>query len=126
MSTITSISNTANATYNGNVVQSSPAVTQLLLTPSITKTVDKSTASIGEILTYTVDIENESEVPITGVTFSDTIPVGSNYVTGSFTANGTIVTPEISGSTISYNIPSIDATGTFPITFQTVVVGGES
>ena len=126
MATITSISNTANATFNGDVIQSEPAVTQLLLPPTVTKTVDKSTASIGELLTYTVNIGNGSEVPLTGVTFSDTIPVGSNYVTGSFTADGAQVTPTISGSTISYSIPSIESSGNYPITFQTVVVGGES
>lgn len=125
MATITSVSNTASATFNGNVTQSAPAVTQLTLDPTITKTVDKSTASIGEILTYTVTIGNESEVPITSVTFSDTLPVGTNYVTGSFTVDGVSVTPSISGSTISYQIPSIEAAGNTVITLQAMVVGGE-
>ena len=125
MATITSVSNTASATFNGNVTQSAPAVTQLTLDPTITKTVDKPTASIGEILTYTVTIGNESEVPITNVTFSDTLPVGTSYVTGSFTVNGVSVTPSISGSTISYQIPSIDAAANSVITLQAMVVGGE-
>ena len=125
MATITSISNTASATFNGNITQSAPAVTQLTLDPTITKTVDKSVASIGEILNYTVTIGNESEVPISGVTFSDSIPVGSNYVTGSFEINGVSATPSVSGNTISYVIPSIDASGNSVISFQTMVVGGE-
>lgn len=125
MATITSISNTASATFNGNVTQSAPAVTQLTLDPTIEKSVDKPTASIGEILTYTVTIGNESEVPISGVTFSDSIPVGSNYVTGSFTVDGVSTTPSISGNTISYVIPSIDAASNSIISFQTMVVGGE-
>lgn len=125
MATITSISNTASATYNGNTTQSLPAITQLTLDPSITKTVDKATAAIGEILTYNITISNESEVPISGVTFSDAIPVGSNYVTGSFTVNGTSVTPSISGNTLSYEISSIEANGSSVITLQVMVVGGE-
>jgi len=125
MATITSVSNTASATFNGNVTQSAPAVTQLTLDPTIAKTVDKSTASIGEILTYTITIGNESEVPINEVTFSDTLPVGTSYVTGSFTVNGISATPSISGSTISYQIPSIDAAGNSIITLQAMVVGGE-
>lgn len=125
MAAITSLSNTASATYNGNVVQSSAAVTQLQLNPTVTKTVDKSTASIGEILTYTVTIGNPGEVPLTDVLFSDTIPVGSSYVTGSFTANGAPVTPTVTGTTISYSVPTIDANGNYVITFQVMVVGGE-
>ena len=78
MATITSISNVASAEHNGSIVESSAAVTQLLLDPTIEKTVDKSVATIGEILTYTVTIENVSEIPISNVTFSDDIPVGSN------------------------------------------------
>lgn len=125
MAEITSLSNIANATYNGNVVQSAAAVTQLQLNPTVTKTVDKATASIGEILTYTVTIGNPGEVPLTDVLFSDTIPVGSSYVTGSFTANGATVTPTVTGTTISYSIPSIDANGNYVITFQVMVIGGE-
>lgn len=125
MATITSVSNTASATFNGNVTQSAPAVTQLTLDPTITKTVDKPTASIGEILTYTITIGNESEVPITNITFSDTLPVGTSYVTGSFTVNGVSVTPSVSGSTISYQIPSIEAAANSVITLQAMIVGGE-
>ena len=125
MATITSVSNTASATFNGNVTQSAPAVTQLTLDPTIEKTVDKSTASIGEILTYTITIGNESEVPITNVTFTDTLPVGTNYVTGSFTVDGVSFTPSISGSTISYQIPSIEGAGNTVISLQAMVVGGE-
>lgn len=124
MATITSISNVANAAYNGSIVESSAAVTQLLLDPTIEKTVDKSVATIGEILTYTVTIENVSEIPISNVVFSDDIPVGSNYVVGSFTVNGVTVTPTITESVLSYSISSIPASSSMVISFQTIVVGG--
>ena len=124
MATITSISNVANAAYNGSIVESSAAVTQLLLDPTIEKTVDKSVATIGEILTYTVTIENVSEIPISNVTFSDDIPVGSNYVVGSFTVNGVTVTPTITESVLSYSMSSIPASSSMVISFQTIVVGG--
>ena len=126
MATITSISNVASAAYNGSIVESSAAVTQLLLDPTIEKTVDKSVATIGEILTYAVTIENVSEIPISNVTFSDDIPVGSNYVVGSFTVNGVTVTPTITESVLSYSISSIPASSSMVISFQAIVVGGEN
>jgi uncharacterized repeat protein (TIGR01451 family) len=126
MATITSISNVASAEHNGSIVESSAAVTQLLLDPTIEKTVDKSVATIGEILTYTVTIENVSEIPISNVTFSDDIPVGSNYVVGSFTVNGVTVTPTITESVLSYSISSIPASSSMVISFQAIVVGGEN
>ena len=126
MATITSISNVASAAYNGSIVESSAAVTQLLLDPTIEKTVDKSVATIGEILTYTVTIENVSEIPISNVVFSDDIPVGSNYVVGSFTVNGVTVTPTITESVLSYSISSIPASSSMVISFQAIVVGGEN
>ena len=126
MATITSISNVASAAYNGSIVESSAAVTQLLLDPTIEKKVDKPVATIGEILTYTVTIENVSEIPISNVTFSDDIPVGSNYVVGSFTVNGVTVTPTITESVLSYSISSIPASSSMVISFQAIVVGGEN
>ncbi len=126
MATITSISNVASAEHNGSIVESSAAVTQLLLDPTIEKTVDKSVATIGEILTYTVTIENISEIPISNVVFSDDIPVGSNYVVGSFTVNGVTVTPTITESVLSYSISSIPASSSMVISFQAIVVGGEN
>lgn len=126
MATITSINNVASAEHNGSIVESSAAVTQLLLDPTIEKTVDKSVATIGEILTYTVTIENISEIPISNVVFSDDIPVGSNYVVGSFTVNGVTVTPTITESVLSYSISSIPASSSMVISFQAIVVGGEN
>ena len=125
MATITSINNVANASFNGNTIESNNAVTQLVLDPSVTKSVDKATASIGEILTYSINITNNSELEMSNVVFSDTVPVGSNYITNSFTVNGTSVTPTVTGTTLSYNISSIPAANSANISFQVIVIGGE-
>ena len=57
-----------------------------------TKTVDSATASLGDTLTYTVDVENTGQDGATGTTFSDLIPEGAVYVPGSITVNGVAVT----------------------------------
>lgn len=126
MAIITSISNTAAAQYNGNTITSQPANTILLLDPTITKSVDKSTASLNENITYTVTISNISEVEISNITFSDTIPVGATYVSDSFQVNGAAATPTITDSTLTYDIASIAASSNTIISFQATVVGGES
>ncbi|MGL5152441.1 MAG: hypothetical protein ACRC7N_17935, partial [Clostridium sp.] len=53
------------------------------------KSVDKSNASIGDVVTYTLVLKNTGNVPALNVTVSDTIPTGTSYVTGSLTVNGT-------------------------------------
>ena len=125
MPVITSLSNTANVEYNGTAVASNAATTVLLLDPTISKTVDKPTASIGEVVTYTVTISNPSEVSMTNLTFTDNFPAGLTYLTGSFEVNGIPATPTVSGSTLTYNISAIAAEQSAVLTFQAVVVGGE-
>ena len=53
------------------------------------KFVDRATAIIGDVLTYTVLVDNSTgTVNATDVVFFDTPPGGTSFVAGSFTANG--------------------------------------
>ncbi|WP_024615449.1 SPOCS domain-containing protein [Clostridium sp. Ade.TY] len=52
------------------------------------KTVDKTLANIGDQLTYTIVIRNDSNVPITNVSFVDVIPNGTTFVQDSVTIDG--------------------------------------
>lgn len=126
MAIINSIENSASISYGGSTINSNTVTTILLLPPLIVKAVDKLLASIGEDLTYTITITNVGLSSITNLPFSDVIPEGSEYVTGSFTVNGTSATPTITGSTLSYTIPTVGILGTATITFQVEVVGGET
>jgi len=125
MAIITSINNVASASFNGNTIESNNVTTQLELDPTVTKSVDKATAAIGEVLTYSIEIANISELAMSNVVFSDSMPVGSNYITNSFTVNGTSATPTVTGSTLSYNIQNIPASSTATVSFQVIVIGGE-
>lgn len=124
MAIINTLSNTASVTYGGNTITSTPAVTALLLAPTIVKLVDKAIASIGDTLTYTVTVTNLSATALTNLPFSDAVPAGATYVASSFKVNGTAATPTVTGSTLTYTIPTIAALGTAIITFQVSVVGG--
>lgn len=124
MSAINKLDNSSSIKYNGNTIESLPVETLLLVLPTITKTVDKRIASINDILTYTATITNVGLTTITNIPFKDVLPVGSEFITGSFKENGSQVTPELKDSTLYYIIPSISALGVVTLTFQVTVVGG--
>ena len=73
MAIINRIDNSASITYGGNSINSNTVSTLLLLAPTITKTVDKATANIGDILTYTITITNLSLAALPTLPFTDTI-----------------------------------------------------
>lgn len=126
MALINKLDNTASVTYGGSPVNSNTVSTVLLLAPTILKAVDKLTASIGETLTYTVTITNVGLSQLTNLPFTDVLPNGSTFVTGSFTVNGSAATPTLTSNTLTYTIPTIAALGTASIQFQVKVVGGSN
>lgn len=124
MAIINKLENTASISYGGNTINSNTVNTLLLLAPTIIKSVDKLTASIGDTLTYTVTITNIGLSAVSNLPFTDVIPSGSTYVTSSFMVNGSAATPTLTTGTLTYTIPSIAALGVASIQFQVKVVGG--
>ena len=124
MALINKLDNTASVTYGGNPINSNSVSTVLLLQPTLLKAVDKLTASIGDTLTYTITVTNVSLNALTNLPFTDTIPTGATFVTGSCTVNGTAATPTVTNNTLTYTIPNIASLGTANVQFQVKVVGG--
>lgn len=54
----------------------------------LVKTAAPAFADVGDILTYTILLNNTGNVTAINVTFKDTIPNGTTFVTGSLTVNG--------------------------------------
>ena len=126
MALINKIDNSSSITYGGNTITSNTVTTALLLAPTMLKAVDKLTASIGDTLTYTITITNPALQAITNIPFTDTIAAGATYVASSFTVNGSAATPTITGSTLTYTIPTIASLATATITFKVDAVGGSN
>lgn len=126
MALINKLDNTASVTYNGNTINSNMVETLLLLNPTLLKAVDKLTAMVGDTLNYTVTVTNPGLSALSNLPFSDTLPAGGTYVASSFKVNGTAATPTVTGSTLTYTIPTIAALGTAVITFQLQITGGSN
>jgi uncharacterized repeat protein (TIGR01451 family) len=52
--------------------------------PVTVKQVDKTLTYVGDVLTYTVTVQNDGDVPANDVIFTDDLPAGTSYVAGSF------------------------------------------
>lgn len=124
MAIINKINNRASIEFGGSTINSNGVNTLLLLAPTISIAVDKLTANIGDILTYTVTINNIGLSEINDLPFTDVLPEGSSYVNKSFSVNGTSANPSVSSNTLSYTIPSIAPLGSANLQFQVKVVGG--
>lgn len=104
---------TQNYTVTSNLVIIEPAVAAQL---AVTKNVDRTTANVGDVLTYTVFARNTGNTPLTGVTFTDVLPTGVTFVPNSVTING--VTQPTLNPGASFALPDIPANTTTTITFQ--------
>lgn len=90
---------------------------------SATKTVTRDYAAVGDTLEYTVVLKNVGESTATSIIFSDTIPSGTSFETGSVTINNTpfaALNPTPPGFTIS-SPATLASGGSITITFRTLV-----
>lgn len=88
---------------------------------SMTKAVNKAYASIGDILTYTLVLKNTGDTTALNVTFVDTLPNGTMFLSGSYLYNGattTISNPASPG----VNLGSISAGNTSTVTLNVKVL----
>ncbi len=84
---------------------------------ALKKSIDKKTAQIGDVLTYTLKVWNESNTNATGVTVVDSIAATVQFQTGSFIPSRGTAT--ITDNVIQWNIGNIAANGdTVTLTYR--------
>ena len=88
------------------------------------KTVDKAFATVNDVLTYTVTIQNTGNVLATNVIFQDPIPTGTTFITNSVTVDG-ISQPGANPAT-GFTVANISPGGTRTVTFQVRVTSTPS
>jgi len=74
---------------------------------TISKTTPLMNVSRGELVPYTIVINNTLPVPLTNITVFDTIPAGFKYIDGSARLNGVATDPVVNGLQLSWSIPDI-------------------
>lgn len=120
------ISNTARADYTfspfpGYTVSSSSLSNRLELTVlsvrmNVVKSVDKTFASAGEILTYTSVASNQGNLTLKNLVFRDPIPAGTSFVSGSVTING--LSYPAYDPAIGFVLPALAPGQSVTVTFQ--------
>ncbi len=103
-----------------NFNSGSTAAVSVSITPQnvaniiLTKSVDKSTAIAGDVLTYAIDYQNNGTQPAINAQVQDVVPTG-------LTLNGTPPNATISGSTITWNIGNLAVGAVGRVTFTATV-----
>lgn len=101
-------------------ITSNPAFTQISDANVLSlKAVNAQQATTGDILTYTITLENTGNIPATNLIFSDTIPEGTTFVENSFTLNGTAILG--ANPNVGVTLPNLAANATHLIAFQVLI-----
>lgn len=107
-------------TPSTNNIESNETATPLAIGElGMVKSVNKTYATIGDILTYTVVLTNTGNLLLSDIVFKDIIPSGGTFMTGSVTVNGTSQ-PTYNPNT-GFNLGSLLILGSITVTFQAEV-----
>lgn len=89
----------------------------------ITKTANKTTAAIGDLVIYTLKLENKGDAPVTSIKISDIMPHGISYIGGSSLIDGNAAAdPKASsGRTFTWSTSSLAPKKSMEITYRAVV-----
>ncbi|AJG58306.1 NPCBM-associated, NEW3 domain of alpha-galactosidase [Bacillus cereus] len=102
---------TINRTATSNIVNTDIFTANVALTKSVNKTI----ATIGDTITYTITATNQAPLAANNVIVTDIPPAGTSFVPGSVTVNGTSTTDN---PATGINVGTIAANGNATITFQ--------
>ena len=83
------------------------------------KSVSDSNAEVGQVVTYTINLENTCNSPLTDVFFQDIVPEGLEFLPGTVTVNGNLEANANPNN--GFNIPNILGGNTATITFDAIV-----
>lgn len=85
----------------------------------ITKTVDKSYATIGDTLTYTLVLKNSGNILLSDIVLKDVIPTGASFVSGSVKVDN-VAQPTYNIVT-GINLGNLIILGSKTVTFQVTI-----
>ena len=90
---------------------------------SLTKVADRSTALVGDLVTYTLELENDSAGIRTQTDLVDTLPAGFSYQSGSARLDGVAAEPEQQGSRLIWSGLTLEPGDIVQVTLNALVGG---
>jgi hypothetical protein len=90
----------------------------------IEKDANKAQAKIGEVVTYTITIQNLHSIPVLDVHILDTIPPGFKYLEGRVTLDGVPIANPVGQRPLDFTIGTVPANSTKTLKYQLVVGAG--
>lgn len=112
------VDNIAQTKLTGNVNTNQTTTTIVDATIVPVKRVNKTFATLGDTLTYTVILSGVGNTTANNVILSDSLPSTLTYVPGTFAVNGV---PVAGGNPLNQNIGSLTIPAVYTITFNAVV-----
>jgi len=91
---------------------------------TITKDANKKEIAVGDIVTYTVTIENSKAIDTTSVYIEDKIPAGFKYIEGKATLDGAAISDPTGNRPLTFDIGTVSANTTETLKYQLVVGSG--
>jgi uncharacterized repeat protein (TIGR01451 family) len=116
------IPNTAlvRSSLGGN--ESNEVVTAISLTPIVvTKTADRSSGMTGDLIRFTITIQNYSQDVFTDVRLVDTMPGGLYYVDGTSLLDGAAIADPTGKNPYEWSLGSLAAGGTLTVEYTGVI-----
>ncbi len=89
----------------------------------VSKTADRSTAQIGDVVSYRVEVKNTSRIPARDLEIRDTLPQSFYYAEGTATlavagAPAQAVEPVVNGDTLTFRIAELPAGATATLIYR--------
>ncbi|MGR3174722.1 MAG: choice-of-anchor U domain-containing protein [Candidatus Scalindua sp.] len=90
----------------------------------LVKTANKKSLSVGDIVTYTVTIENENDIPVPDLFLEDKIPPGFKYIRGKCILDNQLISDPAGNRPLIFNIGDVASGATRTLKYQLVVGSG--
>lgn len=97
---------------------------------TIDKSVDRATAAVGEVLTYTISVSNNGVSAETNAVITDPVPPGSTFCDSTTAPAGICVDPtgggafDSSQNSVVWNVANVPVGGPYVYSFQVIVNDG--
>ncbi len=111
-------------TVNGAIIEMDQPMSPTANLLRIEKGANKKEVTVGEVVTYTVTIENVSSNSVTNVYLEDKIPAGFKYIKGKVILDDMLILDPTGGRPLSFNIGTLSAGQIRTLKYQLVVGSG--